>query len=128
MSKKNLVIIRPGKANEHCLPEPAAYSITTSTMTDGGTSVSGKLLSSIVRDDVIQISLSWNYLDDSEWTKINATFKDNYINKVRFYDQSSGKLDERDMYVSDRSAGMWRRGEDGEILGWTGCAIQLTEV
>jgi len=32
------------------------------------------------------------------------------------------------MFVSDRSAGMWRRGEDGAVLGWTDCSLELTEV
>jgi len=113
---------------EKYLPDPTSYTATTTTMTDGGTSVSGHLLSSIVRDNVVQISLSWNYLEASEWTRITGMFKEDYINRVRFYDQSSGSWEIRSMYISDRNAGLWRRDEHGEVLGWTGCSIQLTEV
>ena len=109
-------------------PEPTTYSGTTSTLTDSGRSVSGKLLGSVVRDDVAQISLSWNYLEAAVWARINQIFKDNYINRIRFFDQTSGNWVERDMYISDRSAGLWRRDDDGTVLGWTGCGLQLMEV
>jgi len=109
-------------------PEPTAYSGTTSTLTDSGTSVSGKLLGSVVRDDVAQIAISWNYLEAEAWARINQLFKDNYINRIRFFDQTIGSWVERDMYVSDRSAGLWRRNASGTVLGWTGCSIQLMEV
>ena len=112
----------------YALPEPTAYSSTNSTMIDSGTSVSGKLLGSIVRDDVAQISVSWNFLEADEWAKINQIFAENHINWVRFFDQTKGDWDEREMSVSDRSAGMWRRDDEGHVLGWTGCGLQLTEV
>lgn len=110
------------------LPEPTSYSGTTSTMVDSGTSVSGKLLGSVVREDVAVISLSWNYLSAGDWSEINQLFKENYINTVRFFDQTKGDWDEREMYISDRSAGMWRRDDEGSVLGWTGCSLQLMEV
>jgi len=110
------------------LPDPTTYTAATTTITDGGTSVSGHLLSSTVRDDVVQISLSWNYLDASTWSEITKLFKDNYINTVYYYDQVQGDWCEREMYISDRNAGLWRRDEQGEVLGWTGCSLQLTEV
>ena len=115
------------------LPEPASYNTTTSTMIDSGTSVSGKMLGSIVRADVRKINMSWNYLENDEWSNINKLFKteenvNRFINKVRFFDQTEHTWVKCDMFVSDRSAGMWRRDENGEVMGWTGCSIELTEV
>ena len=110
------------------LPEPTSYSGTTSTLTDSALSVSGKLLGSIVREDIAQISLSWNYLEATAWASINQIFKDNYINSIRFFDQTTGNWVIRDMFVSDRSAGLWRRDENGTVLGWVGCGLQLMEV
>lgn len=114
--------------SSYALPEPTSYSGTTSTMIDSGTSVSGQLLGSVVREDVARISLSWNFLSVADWAKMNKRFKEHYINKIRFFDQTLGDWDERDMYVSDRSAGMWRRDAEGNVLGWTGCGLELTEV
>ena len=110
------------------LPEPTSYSGTTSTLTDSGLSVSGKLLGSIVRKDIAQVSLSWNYLEAATWARINQIFSDNHINSVRFFDQTTGTWTLREMYVSDRSAGLWRRDQSGTVLGWTGCGLQLMEV
>ena len=114
--------------HSYALPEPTAYRGTTTTLIDGGTSVSGHLLGSTIRDDVAQISLSWNYLEAEVWAEINQLFMSRYINTVVFYDQTKGDWDRREMYISDRSAGLWRRDENGEVLGWTGCSLQLTEV
>ena len=122
-SNKALVTI-----GEYELPEPTAYSGSTSIMVDSGTSVSGHLLGSMVRGDVAQISMSWSYLATDDWARINQIFKRKYINTVSFFDQTAGGWVERDMYISDRSAGMWRRDANGEVLGWTGCSLQLTEV
>jgi hypothetical protein len=43
--------------------------------------------------------------------------------------QSSGQYETRTMYVSDRTAAMWRRDpRTGEVLGWTDCRLALVEV
>ncbi len=112
----------------YALPEPTTYSATTSTMVDSGTSVSGKLLGSIVRPAVRQISVSWNFLNAEDWSEINDLFAKNYTNDVKFFDQASADWIESKMYISDRSAGMWRRDDEGNVLGWTGCSLQFTEV
>ena len=114
--------------SDFAMPDPTSYSATTANLVDSGTSVSGKLLGSIVRSDVATISFSWNFLTAEDWAEINQIFEKHHINKVRFFDQSKGDWSEKDMYVSDRSAGMWRRDDEGNVLGWTGCGIQLTEV
>ena len=110
------------------LPDPTDYSFTTTTMIDGGTSVSGHLLSSTVRSDIAQISLAWNYLDAKVWSEINKLFNESFINTVIFYDQTKGDWDSREMQISERTAGLWRRDTKGDVLGWTGCSIKLTEV
>ncbi|PWM43112.1 MAG: hypothetical protein DBX47_07375 [Clostridiales bacterium] len=99
-------------------------------MVDEGTSVSGKRLGSIVRSDVAQISLTWNYLTTEEWKAINVLFSGpQYSNKVDFFDQITGTIRTGiEMCVSDRSAGMWRCNVQGDVLGWLGCSLQLTEV
>jgi len=112
----------------YSLPDPTTYSAVTSMMLDGGRSVSGHLLSSTVREEVVQISLTWNYLEASIWSEINKLFKHRNINAVVYYDQTNDDWERRELQVSERNAGLWRRGEDGEVLGWTGCSLVLTEV
>jgi len=126
MSTQHLVTIQ--STPPYPLPEPASYTSTTTTLTDSNLSVSGKLLGSVVRKDIVQITLSWNFMEADAWAQINQIFKDEHINSVRFFDQTTGDWVTRDMYVSDRTAGLWRRNQSGEVLGWTGCGLQLTEV
>lgn len=114
--------------------EPASYSGTTTTMLDSGTSVSGHLLGAVVREDVATISLSWRYLTKEQWAYINELFKteegdgSRFINTIRFFNQTTGKYEPREMYISDRSAGMWRRNANGEVEGWLDCSLELMEV
>lgn len=115
------------------LPEPSTYSGSTSTLVDSGRNVQGRLIASVVRDDVAKIELTWNYLTAQQWAAINKRFSTkhggSFTNLVTFFDQTTGEWDTREMYVSDRNSGMWRRDHTtGEILGWVNCGLSLIEV
>lgn len=93
----------------------------------------GKVIGAVVRDDVGKVELSWKYLSVQNWARINKCFKQSaggkFYNQVTFFDQTAGGFVTKTMYVSDRSAGMWRRHPDtGEVLGWTDCKLSLVEV
>ncbi len=115
------------------LPEPSEYSGNTSTLVDSARNIEGRMIGSVIRDDVAKVELKWKYLTVKQWADINALFKRSaggeFINSVTFFDQAAGTYVTRDMYVGDRKAGMWRRHpETGEVMGWTGCAMSLIEV
>ena len=111
------------------LPEPSSYSAGTSTLVDSARNVSGYVVGSVVRNDVAKVELSWRYLTARQWANVLSLFKNNFYNSVTFFDQTTGDYTTRQMYVSDRNAGMWRRHpETGEVLGWTECSLSLVEV
>lgn len=113
------------------LPEPSSYSGSTATLVDAGRNVEGRFIGSVVRSDVAKVELRWNYLTVQEWANINQLFlgPNNFVREVEFFDQARGTWTVREMYVSDRSAGMWRRHPvTGEVLGWTDCTLSLIEV
>lgn len=111
------------------LPEPSSYSAGTSTLVDSARNVSGYVVGSVVRNDVAKVELSWRYLTVRQWANVLSLFKNNFYNSVTFFDQTTGDYTTRQMYVSDRNAGMWRRHpETGEVLGWTECTLSLVEV
>ena len=115
----------------YALPEPSSYSGSTSTLVDAGRNVEGKFIGSVVRSDVGKVELKWNYLTVQEWANINQLFlgPNNFVREVEFFDQVRGTWTVREMYVSDRSAGMWRRHPvTGDVLGWTDCTLSLIEV
>lgn len=111
------------------LPEPSTYSAVTSTIVDSARNVSGYVVGSVVRSDVAKVELSWKYLTAQQWARVLSMFTNSFYNDVRFYNQATANYEVRTMYVSDRSAGMWRRHpESGEIMGWTNCSLSLVEV
>lgn len=111
------------------LPEPSEYSANTSTLVDSARNVSGYVIGAVVRSDVAKVELKWRYLTAVQWANILSKFTNNFYNSVTFYNQSSASYVTRQMYVSDRSAGMWRRHPStGEVMGWTDCSLSLVEV
>jgi hypothetical protein len=111
------------------LPEPSEYSGITSTIVDSGRNVQGRVIGSVVRHDVAKVELKWRYLTAQQWANILSLFTNNFYNEVTFFNQATADYTTRQMYVGDRSAGMWRRHPDtGAVMGWTGCSLSLVEV
>ena len=118
---------------DYDFPEPSSYSATTSTLVDSARNVEGFMVGSIIRDDISKVEISWKYLTVKQWARIQKCFSESsggkFINRVSFFDQSAGGWVDKDMYVSDRKSGMWRRSPvNGEILGWTDCSLSLIQV
>lgn len=111
------------------LPEPSTYDAVTSTIVDSARNVSGKVVGAVVRHDLAKIELTWRYLTAEQWAAILSLFTNSFYNDVRFLNQATNHYDVRTMYVSDRSASMWRRDpETGAIMGYTSCSLSLVEV
>ncbi len=121
------------KIGDYILPEPSTYNGLTATLVDSGRNVEGKMIGSVVRDDVAKVEMSWRYLTVKQWSEINKLFKisagGNFVNYVTFFDQTQGDYVSRYMYINDRTAGLWRRHPtSGEVMGWTDCKLSLIEV
>lgn len=119
--------------NGYDFPEPSTYSGNTSTLVDSARNANGKMVGSVIRDDVAKVELSWRYLTVEQWADIQKCFRNSsggkFINLVSFFDQSVGGWVTKEMYVSDRNAGMWRRDpKTGDILGWIDCKLSMIEV
>lgn len=111
------------------LPEPSEYSSSTSTLVDSARNVEGKVVGSVVRSDVAKIELKWRYLTAQQWASVLSLFTANFYNSVTFFNQTTAGYTTRDMYVGDRSAGMWRRNPaTGEVMGFIDCSLNLIEV
>lgn len=114
-------------------PEPSAYSANTSTLVDSSRNAEGRMVGSVIRDDISKVEISWKYLTVEQWASIQKCFRQGsggkFINLVTFFDQSVGGWVTKEMYVNDRKAGMWRRDpKNGDVLGWTDCSLALIEV
>ena len=119
------------KVGDFIFPEPSSYSANTSTLVDSSRNVEGVFIGSVIRTNISKIEISWKYLTVEQWAKILQCFngKDNFTNLVEFFDQSVGGWVQKEMYVNDRKAGMWRRNpETGDVMGWTDCSLSLIQV
>lgn len=110
-------------------PEPSTYSATTSTIVDSARNVSGYVVGAVVRSDVAKVEMSWKYLTAAQWASILSLFTNSFYNDVKFLNQATNGYTTRTMYVSDRTAGMWRRDpQTGAVMGYTNCSLSLVEV
>ena len=110
-------------------PEPSTYNATTSTIVDSARNVSGYVVGAVVRSDVAKIEMSWRYLTAQQWATILTLFTNSFYNDVKFLNQATNRYETRTMYISDRTATMWRRDpKTGAVMGYTGCSLSLVEV
>ncbi len=110
-------------------PEPSTYNATTSTIVDSSRNVSGYVIGAVVRSDVAKIEMTWRYLTAEQWADILSLFTNSFYNDVLFLNQTTNSFETRLFYVSDRTAGMWRRDpETGAVMGYTNCSLSLVEV
>ena len=111
------------------LPEPSTYSANTATLVDSARNVQGYVIGSVIRNDVAKVELSWRYLTVEQWARILSLFNRSFYNNVTFFNQTTGQYETRQMYVSDRTASMWRRHpETKEVMGWVDPKLSLVEV
>lgn len=110
-------------------PEPSTYNATSSTIVDSARNVSGYVVGAVIRADVAKIEITWRYLTAQQWSDILSLFSRSFYNDVYFLNQTTNRRETRTMYVSDRTAGMWRRDpQTGNVMGYTNCSLSLVEV
>ena len=111
------------------LPEPSEYRGNTATLVDSARNVQGRVIGSVIRNDVAKVEIKLRYLTAQQWAEVLSLFNQSFYNSVKFYNQATADYTTREMYVSDRNAGMWRRHPvTGEVMGWTECSLSLVEV
>lgn len=114
------------------LPEPSSYESNTATIVDSARAVDGHVVGAVILSDVSKITMSWRFLEPSEWARILSLFSGSkFYNSVKFYNQDTGDWSTKTMYVSDRSSGIFRRNPDKPgypVVGWVGAKLSLIEV
>lgn len=126
--------------HEVILPTMSDYNSSVSTLVDSSRNSKGVMIGSVIRDDIAKITISWKVISAEGWAKVNRCFHEGeiisydggycvgaFINKVRFFNQTSNSYEERDMYVGDRSAGLMQLSEDGTPIGYDSAKFSLVE-
>lgn len=110
------------------IPDPSEYNATTSTIVDSARNVEGKMVGAVVRNEVKKIELVWRYISAEDWAKILGIFRNSFINDITFYNQDSNDWESMEGYISDRTAGVFLRRDDGSIKGYTQARLAIIEV
>lgn len=118
--------------NGHDLPAPSVYNATTSTVVDSARNAEGVMIGAVIRDDLGKVEMTWNYIDAQQWADMLALFSTkrggSFTNPVTYFSQDINGWETREMYISDRTAGVWLRRPDGSIRGYQGARLALIQV
>lgn len=113
------------------LYDPSTYNGETATVVKTNTNSKGQVLIDVVVEDVAKVSLTWRFLTPDKWSDMlklfDGTNGGNFVQLVKFFNQTTNKYDVREMYVGDRKSGIFMRNEDGSIKGYTDCSLNLID-
>ncbi len=110
------------------IPDPSFYDANTATVVDSARNVEGYMIGAVIRQNVAKVSIKWRFISTSDWANILSLFSQNFVNPVTFFNQDIGAWETREMYVSDRSASIFLRNDNGGIRGYTDATLSLVEV
>jgi len=115
------------------LPEPTSYDGTASTLVDSARNAQGRMIGSVLREDLAKVEMKWTILKPEDWSNIlkcfNSTYGGNFYRNVTFLNQVTNNWETREMYVSDRKSGILSRDTNtGAIRGYSNCSLSLIEV
>lgn len=114
------------------VPEPSEYSATTSTVVDSTRNAEAVTIGAVIRDSMAKVEMKWNFISAENWantlSQFNQSLGGQFYNSVTFFNQDTNAWETRTMYVSDRTANIFLRRDDGSIRGYTGARIALVEV
>lgn len=125
----NLVTINPLVlgAEGFVVPTPSTYIGNTATIVDSARNTDGYMIGTVIRNDVAKISMTWALISAQDWANMLKQFEPEYggafVRSVTFFNQTTGTLETRNMYVSDRtSAGSFLtyNAENAPSSDWIG--------
>ena len=140
----NLVTIEPLTigGDAFVVPTPSTYVGNTATIVDSARNTDGYMIGTVIRNGVAKIQMTWNFLTAGAWAALLQQFEPSYggafVRDVTFFNQTSGILETRQMYVGDRtSSGSFllyneRNAPDPSLIGlprgYQGAQFSLIEV
>jgi hypothetical protein len=124
------------------VPTPSEYIGNTATVVDSARNTDGYMIGTVIRSGVAKIQLTWNYISVEDWAEMLQQFEPAYggafVRDVTFFNQTSGTLETRQMYVGDRTSnGMFLLYDEetaptinqiGLPCGYLGAKFSLVEV
>lgn len=136
------------QANHVALPTPSNYKMTSSTLVDNSRNSSGIVIGQTVREGVRKIEMTWNFLDQTQFSLIAKLFESasvggtgNFMCYLYYYDTIRGAYIDsytetigntgikRHFYVGDRvsDTAKVKLSANGTIEGYANVKLSLIE-
>jgi len=98
--------------------QPGGYSGTTSTFVDAGRNLNGRVVGSVIRNDVAKVEFQYGPISFDMISKILSQFNDKqggaYFRRIEFFNIVTNRWDTREFYVSgDRTTDIFRLSGTG---------------
>ena len=152
----NLVEVKPIVASStwHAIKCPSTYTMTSTTLVDSARNTKGFVVSSVVREGIRKLELSWNFLSLADFSSIAQLFEGSstggvgafscyvkYFDTVvgDFIDSSNGyttlnnvvkgSTTPREFYVGDRitDTAKIKLDSNNQPIGYVGVKLSLIE-
>ena len=100
---------------------------TVATIVNDSRNALGAFIGQKIGRDQSKIEFVAPALTASEWSSILAIFENSFVNNVTYYDMVSGQKITRKMYVNDRTATPLAVDDNGNVLVWKDCSLNLID-
>jgi len=114
------------------MPAPSTYQSTTATIVDSARNVEGYVVGAVIRENIAKAAMTWKFISAQDWADLLAQFDStrggNFYRNVTLFIQDTNSWETRTMYVSDRTASIFLRNQDGSIKGYVDASFSLVEV
>ena len=117
---------------DYDFPEPQEYTATTATVVDSARNAEGVVVGAVIRENIAKVAMKWGFIKAADWAALLAQFDStrggNFYREVTFFNQDTNDWETRTFYISDRSARIFVRDDDGSIRGYRDASFSIVEV
>lgn len=100
---------------------------TIATLVNDGRNALGAFIGQKIGRDQSKVEYTAPVLTAEEWSNILNIFERSFINDVTYYDMQLGRKRTRKMYVNDRTATPLAVDDDGNVVVWKDCSLNLID-
>jgi len=85
------------------LPEPSKMDQSDYDLSDSERNANGKMIATIIREDIHKLECQWNLLRPDEYAVIREAIKKKFSLEVTYFIADTGERGTLSMYVGDRT-------------------------
>lgn len=100
---------------------------TVATLVNDSRNALGVFIGQKIGRDQSKVEYVAPILTASEWSEILQLFEENFVNDVTYFDMVTNTKKTRKMYVNDRTATPYAVDEEGNVVVWKDCSLNLID-